>query len=65
MEDSTDSGPLKNYVLCSDSEEEMRAWVSAITEEIKPMMGVGATVYGRKQGKGEEVKVDQKAFDEV
>ena len=58
-----DSGPLKNYILSSDSEEEMKVWMSAITEEIKPMLGVAPPMYGAK--KGQEVKVDQKALDEV
>lgn len=63
MDDSVDSGHLKNYILSSDSEEEMKSWVSAITEEIKPMLGVAPPIHGGK--KGQEVKVDQKALDEV
>lgn len=62
LQEETDS---KSYVLCSDTEEEMKAWIAAITEEIKPMMGVGASIYGKKPGKGDEVKIDKKAFDEV
>lgn len=65
-EDNTDSaGALKNYVLCTESEEEMQAWIAAITEEIKPM--IGANIYSKGgSGAGKNaIKVDQKALDEV
>ncbi len=64
QEESTDSGPLKNYILCSDCEEETKAWIAAITEEIKPMLGV-SSFGNRGGGKTAAIKVDQKAFDEV
>lgn len=53
-------------MLCTDSEEDMKAWVFAITEEIKPM--IGSNIYskgGVASGKKDAVKVDEKAFDEV
>ena len=61
--ESTDSGPLKNYTLCTDSESDMKAWISAITEEIKPM--IGETYQSRAGIKANAANVDQKAFDVV
>ena len=66
--DSSSGGATKNYILCSDSEEESQAWIAAITEEIKPMLGGGNFGFQGKGGGGKaevKVKVDQKAFDEV
>ena len=63
QEESND-GPTKNYVLCSESEEESKAWMAAITEEIKPMIG-GTNIGWGGGTKTDNIKVDQKAFDEV
>ena len=62
--------PTKNYILYSDTEEEMLEWINAITDEIKPAMGGGRSVanghpaVATRGGKKKE-EVDQKAFDEV
>ena len=62
--------PTKNYILYSDTEEEMLEWINAITGEIKPAMGSGRAMANghpsmtTRGGKKKE-EVDQKAFDEV
>ena len=67
-QDNTDP-PVKNYVLYSDTEEDMREWINAISEEIKPVLGGKGLANGhpptRLGRRKDEAKVDQKAFDEV
>ena len=38
-QDTSEAATTKNYVLYADSEEEMKEWIEALTEEIKPMIG--------------------------
>ena len=49
--DSSEGSPAKNYVLHADSEEDMVAWIKALSEEMKPMIGEDRHVNGFSGGK--------------
>ncbi len=61
--DSVD-GAGKKYILHSDCEGEMKKWIGAITEEMKPILGADIGL-SSSYSNTPKPKIDQKAFDEV
>lgn len=54
--------PVRNYLIYADTEDDMSSWIAAINEEIQPVEGMRSPV---RHGGSIDVKIDDKAFDEV
>ena len=50
--------PVRSYLVYADTDEEMNSWISAINSEIQPVTGQRGNTFSN-------VKIDEKAFDEV
>ena len=54
--------PVRNYLIHADTDDDMLSWIAAINEEIQPVEGMRSPV---RHGSSFDVKIDDKAFDEV
>lgn len=54
--------PVRNYLIYSDTDDDMLSWIAAINEEIQPVEGTRSPL---RRGSSADVKIDDKAFDEV
>lgn len=54
--------PVRNYHIFADTDDDMSSWIAAINEEIQPVEGMR---FPLRHGGTFDVKIDDKAFDEV